>query len=80
MAEPEHAGDDEAQHHAEQPSAIGLREISPARRLIEMGCLRQIIGEQRHGDAEYGVGKRLQAPHFETIGRRVCHGEKVVWR
>src|SRR5947199_7421678 len=66
MAEPKHAGDDKADRKCDDRLCVGIDEVYPARRVREPAGLRQIIGEQRHRNAEDGVAQRLQSAHFET--------------
>ena len=70
MAEPEHAGDDEADHQCDDRLRINAHQVVPARRLGEAGGLWQIIGEQRHGNAEDGVAQHFQPAHFEKTDLR----------
>ena len=65
MAEPEHARDNEADHQRDQGLRVGVEQIDPARRFRKTARLRQIIGEQRHRNAEDRVAQRLQSAHFE---------------
>ena len=70
MAEPEQAGDDEADRQRDDRLRIDANQVDPGRRLLEAAGFRQIIGEQRHGNAEDGVAQHLQPAHFEKIGLR----------
>jgi len=73
MAEPEQAGDDEADRQRDDRLRIDANQVDPVRRLFEAAGFRQIIGEQRHGNAEDGVAQHLQPAHFEKIGlRQIC--------
>ena len=72
MAEPEQAGDDEADRQRDDRLRIDANQVHPVRRLGEAAGLRQIIGEQRHGNAEDGVAQHLQPAHFEKTGLRQC--------
>ena len=65
MAEPKHAGDDKADRKCDDRLCVGIDEVYPGRRVREPAGLRQIIGEQRHRNAEDGVAQRLQSAHFE---------------
>jgi hypothetical protein len=73
MAEPEHAGNDKAQHQSEQPCGIEVVDFGPARRVRKLSRARQIIGKQGHGHAENGVAQRFQPAHFEMVGGPFCH-------
>ena len=42
-----------------------MDKVYPGRRVREPAGFRQIIGEQRHRNAEDGVAQRLQSAHFE---------------
>src|SRR5437764_9650823 len=66
MAEPKHAGDDEADDQRDDRLCVGIHKVYPGRRVREPAGLRQIIGEQRHRNAEDGVAQCLQSAHFET--------------
>src|SRR5439155_14733493 len=68
MTEPEQARDDEADHQRDQRLGVGMDQVHPVRRLGEARRLRQIIGEQRHRNAEDRVAQRLQPAHFENTG------------
>src|SRR5665647_3583035 len=63
--EPKHAGDDKADHQCDDRLCVGMDKVYPGRRVREPAGLRQIIGEQRHRNAEDGVAQRLQSAHFE---------------
>ncbi len=49
---------------------IDVNQTHPGRRLLETAGFRQIIGEQRHGNAEDGVAQHLQPAHFEKMDLR----------
>ena len=70
MAEPEQAGDDEADRQRDDGLGVDVNQTDPGGRLRETAGFRQIIGEQRHGNAEDGVAQHLQPAHFEKIGLR----------
>ena len=70
MAEPERAGDDEADHQCDDRLRINAHQVVPAGRLGEAGGLWQIIGKQRHGNAEDGVAQHFQPAHFEKTDLR----------
>ena len=72
MAEPEQAGDDEADRQRDDRLRIDANQVDPGGRLLEAAGFRQIIGEQRHGNAEDGVAQHLQPAHFEKMGLRQC--------
>ncbi|MGY3111715.1 hypothetical protein ACVWW7_008342 [Bradyrhizobium sp. LM6.9] len=57
MADPEHAGDDEAEREAGELAGIDPGEIVPVGRAGEDGGFRQVVGQQRHGDAKDGVAE-----------------------
>jgi len=65
MAEPEQTGDNEADHQRDQRLRVGVDQIDPGRRIRKPARLRQVIGEQRHRNAEDRVAQRLQPAHFE---------------
>ena len=68
MAEPEQAGDDEADRQRDDGLRVDVNQTDPGGRLLETAGFRQIIGEQRHGNAEDGVAQHLQPAHFEKMG------------
>jgi hypothetical protein len=73
MADPVHAGDNEAERQAHQPPGIDLGEIGPIRQRREIG-LGQVIGEQGHRHTEDGVGQRFHPAHLEqVVGVRLGH-------
>jgi len=65
MAEPKHACHDKADHQRDDRLSVGIYKVYPYRCAREPAGLRQIIGEQRHRNAENGVAQRLQSAHFE---------------
>jgi hypothetical protein len=68
MAEPEQPGDDEADHQRNDRLGVDIDHVYPGRRLFEDAGLRQIIGEERHGNTEDSVAQHLQPAHFEKMG------------
>ncbi|MEY9886089.1 hypothetical protein ABIA43_007623 [Bradyrhizobium sp. USDA 328] len=80
MADPEHAGDDEAERKAYQLARIDPGKVVPVRRAGEHRRLGQIVGQQRHGDTENGVAERFQPSHLELVGLELGHlGHGVRW-
>ena len=77
MADPEHAGDDETEREAGEFAGIDMGEFTPARRGREDRGLGQVVGEQRHRDAEDGVAQRLEPPHLEQVGRERGHAVRL---
>ena len=73
MAEPEDAGDDKTEHQRDQAWSIEVIEVGPAGRSVELRVAWQVVGKQRHRNAEDGVGELLQPSHFEKIGMAVGH-------
>ena len=65
MAQPKHAGDYKADRQRDKRLCVGTDKVDPGRRVHEFAGLRQVIGEQRHRNAEDGVAQRLQSAHFE---------------
>jgi hypothetical protein len=65
MAQPKHAGDYKADHQRDDRLCVGTKKVNLGRRVREPAGLRQIIGEQRHRNAEDGVAQRLQSAHLE---------------
>ena len=59
MAEPEHAGDEEAQGKGDETRRIESGEFAPSGRRAELRRARQVIGQQRHRHSEDGVAQRL---------------------
>ena len=70
MAEPEYTGDHEADRQRDDGLGVDVNQTHPCRRLLETAGFRQIIGEQRHGNAEDGVAQHLKPAHFEKMDLR----------
>ena len=70
MAEPEQSGDDEGDRQRDHRLRIDAHEVDPAGRVLEARGLRQVIGQQRHGNAEDGVAQHFQPAHFEQMRLR----------
>jgi hypothetical protein len=68
MAEPEHAGNNEADRERYDWLRVDASEVTPTRRIRETSGLGQVVGEQRHGNAEDRVAQHFQPAHFEKTG------------
>src|ERR1700712_3785963 len=52
MAEPKHSGHDETDHQRYDRLCVGTDKLHPGGGMCKPAGFRQIVGEQRHGDAE----------------------------
>src|SRR3954454_24184142 len=77
MAQPKHAGDDEADHQRDDRLRVGIYKVYPDGRVGEASGLRQIIGKQRHRNSKDGVAQRLQSAHFEKTDLLQAHSLSV---